>query len=489
MAKESSFDPDNVGLDLAYNPSNAMKLKVTFNPDFSDVPLDSERNTFNQKMPPYFSENRYFFTDDIDVFTGLSSTFYSRSVMQPRFALKLTGNADWISYGWLSAFDKESREGNITYNYDDAFHILALKPRTKGIDTEFLTHVRQNSGYFNLVQENNLIFQFLPQHGLYLSTIHTWLDPRDLTDDREEAWGLSYGVASEHEYGDWDMNLNFSDFGSDIHTDMGFASDDLPAYSFSTSLSYNRDSLPGYLRSYNASISYSHTDYKNRADTDRHINWSANLSSSAFWSVWANGFLAEKLFYYLDSTSDYFEEWGTHRFGSIYYGGSYYKYPFLRFNLTGSYGHTFIYNLEETRRSMFFSFATSGQLGANLSYSTSSTLYHYDIEKTTYQDDLFLISDAQLRITPSNNTQWTSGISGSTYQTESSTLINLMRFGFYSNFRWDFRPGSAVYLGFKTSQNMMEQVEEIPLRYSILDSGTFWRKNYATVYLKISYRI
>lgn len=489
MAKESSFDPDNIGLDLAYNPSNAMKLKVTFNPDFSDVPLDSERNTFNQKMPPYYSENRYFFTEDIDIFTGLGDIFYSRSVMQPRFALKLTGNSDWVSYGWLSAFDKESREGNIIYNHDDAFHIVALKPRTKDIQAEFLTHFRHNAGYFNLVQENNLIYQYLPKHKLHLSTAHTWLDPRDEHDLRDKAWGYSYSAASKHESGDWDLNLGFSDFSSDIHADMDYSSDGLAAINYNASLSYSRDSLPGYFRSYNAYISYSHTNYKDRSDKDHYVDWLANLSSTAFWSVWANGFLAEKFFHFLDSPIGYFQEWGTHRIGSIYYGGSYFKHPFLRFNLAGSYGHTYIYALEETRRSMFFSFAASGQLGTNLSYSTSSTLYHYDIEKTPHQDDVFLISDAQLRISPSNNTQWTSGISGSTYQTESTTLVNLMRFGLYSNFRWDFRPGSAVYLGFKTSQNMMERIAEIPLRYCILDSGTYWRKNYATAYLKVSYRI
>ncbi|MBM4402993.1 MAG: hypothetical protein FJ042_01170 [Candidatus Cloacimonetes bacterium] len=339
------------------------------------------------------------------------------------------------------------------------------------------------------MQENSLIYQYRPKHKLYLSTAHTWLDPRNMEDLREKGWGSVYGAVSNHEFGDWDLNLSFSDRDSDIHADMGYTRDNLASYNYNASLSYSRDSLPGYLSSYNTHLSFSQSDFKEREEKDRHINWSANISSSAFWSVWASGFLAKPFFYYLDTQSDYYQEWGTHRIGTVYYGGSYYKLPYLRFNINGSYGKSFIYDLEETRRAMFFSFGASGQLGANFSYSTSSMLYNYDIDKTAHQDDTFLITDVQLRITPSNNTQWTSGISTSTYQTETSTLVNLMRFGFYTNFRWDFRPGSAVYLGFKTSQNLMEPIERIPFRYTILDSGIFWRKNYTTAYLKVSYRI
>jgi hypothetical protein len=94
MEETGSFDPENIGLDFSYNPTSATKVKLSINPDFSDVPLDTEEDNFNVLYAPSFEENRYFFIEDLDVFGVSSNLFYTRHIMQPQYAVKLTGNSE-----------------------------------------------------------------------------------------------------------------------------------------------------------------------------------------------------------------------------------------------------------------------------------------------------------------------------------------------------------------------------------------------------------
>lgn len=68
MYKTSSFDPDNLGLDVSLNPGQRTRVKLSFNPDYSDVPPDNASDNYNSKYPPYYNENRFFFSEDIDAF-------------------------------------------------------------------------------------------------------------------------------------------------------------------------------------------------------------------------------------------------------------------------------------------------------------------------------------------------------------------------------------------------------------------------------------
>jgi hypothetical protein len=83
IAKTSSFDPEHLGLDLALSPGQRTRIKISLNPDFSDIPMDSAQDYYNSKYPPYYDENRFFFTEDIDAFGVDYDLFYSRNCSAP----------------------------------------------------------------------------------------------------------------------------------------------------------------------------------------------------------------------------------------------------------------------------------------------------------------------------------------------------------------------------------------------------------------------
>ena len=86
------FDENDLGFDLSFRPNYATNVKFSFNPDYSDVPLDDESDIYNLKYTPTLLENRYFFIEDFNAFGIDNTMFYSRNILQPQYALKITGN-------------------------------------------------------------------------------------------------------------------------------------------------------------------------------------------------------------------------------------------------------------------------------------------------------------------------------------------------------------------------------------------------------------
>ncbi len=127
LEQELQFSEDNAGLDLSIQPSSYLNAKLSFNPDFSDVPMDTESDLSNLRYAPTFRENRYFFVEDLDVFNISTVSFYTRNIMQPQWAGKITGNDERLSYGLLVARDREivDDDGNVT-NPDDLYSAIAL---------------------------------------------------------------------------------------------------------------------------------------------------------------------------------------------------------------------------------------------------------------------------------------------------------------------------------------------------------------------------
>lgn len=61
ISQTQSFDPKYMGIDYMHRASSTASIKATYNPDFSDVPLDSEIDNYNSINPTYFPVYRYFF--------------------------------------------------------------------------------------------------------------------------------------------------------------------------------------------------------------------------------------------------------------------------------------------------------------------------------------------------------------------------------------------------------------------------------------------
>ena len=124
LVNGSSVDPgrfvnfpmkQDIGVTLKYTLTPSITLDAAYNPDFAEIEADAPVVTANQRFPIYFEEKRPFFLEGVDIFRSPMQIFYSRNIVDPDLAIKLTGKQGKTSFGILAAQDKAP--GN--YEEDD----------------------------------------------------------------------------------------------------------------------------------------------------------------------------------------------------------------------------------------------------------------------------------------------------------------------------------------------------------------------------------
>ena len=85
------------GMTVRYDPSPALTLLATANPDFSQVESDRAQVDVNQRHALYFDEKRPFFLEGREWFNvDYQSLVYTRSMTQPRYGARATvETGDW----------------------------------------------------------------------------------------------------------------------------------------------------------------------------------------------------------------------------------------------------------------------------------------------------------------------------------------------------------------------------------------------------------
>lgn len=85
--------------------TNNLSLNGTANPDFSQVESDAGQIAFDPRQALFFPERRPFFLDGIEQFSVANRLIYTRRIVQPEAAVKLTGKLGSTDVGLLSAVD------------------------------------------------------------------------------------------------------------------------------------------------------------------------------------------------------------------------------------------------------------------------------------------------------------------------------------------------------------------------------------------------
>jgi hypothetical protein len=96
--------PD-LGANVRWGVTNNFTLNGTVNPDFSQVEADAGQFSFDPRQALSFPEKRPFFLDGIEQFSTPNGLVYTRRVVQPAAAVKLTGKVGSTNVGLLSAVD------------------------------------------------------------------------------------------------------------------------------------------------------------------------------------------------------------------------------------------------------------------------------------------------------------------------------------------------------------------------------------------------
>ncbi len=113
-----------IGVNLKYSITPNITLDAAVNPDYAEIEADAPVVSANQRFPIFFQEKRPFFLEGADIFSSPLQVFYSRTIIDPDVAAKLTGKIGRTSFGFLAASD--NAPGN--YNKDDR-NDPSIRPR------------------------------------------------------------------------------------------------------------------------------------------------------------------------------------------------------------------------------------------------------------------------------------------------------------------------------------------------------------------------
>jgi len=97
-------EPDP-GLTLRFGITPTVTLDFAANPDFAQVEADQLVVTTNQRFPIFFAEKRPFFLEGVEIFQTPLTVLHTRAIVDPDYAVKLTGKVGRDSFGILVASD------------------------------------------------------------------------------------------------------------------------------------------------------------------------------------------------------------------------------------------------------------------------------------------------------------------------------------------------------------------------------------------------
>jgi hypothetical protein len=95
----------DLGLTGKYSLTPRVTLDFAINPDFAQVESDQLVVQANQRFPIFFAEKRPFFLEGIDIFNTQIAAVHTRTIIDPDYAVKLTGKVDRNTFGLLLASD------------------------------------------------------------------------------------------------------------------------------------------------------------------------------------------------------------------------------------------------------------------------------------------------------------------------------------------------------------------------------------------------
>ncbi|HEX2457725.1 MAG TPA: DUF5916 domain-containing protein [Vicinamibacterales bacterium] len=100
------------GGNLRWGVTPNLTLNATVNPDFSQVESDASQFQFDPRQALFYPEKRPFFLDGIEFFSTPNNLVYSRRIVDPVVAAKLTGKISGASVAVLSAVDDDAQSAS-----------------------------------------------------------------------------------------------------------------------------------------------------------------------------------------------------------------------------------------------------------------------------------------------------------------------------------------------------------------------------------------
>ncbi len=110
-----------------YSISSDITMEAAYNPDFSQIEADVAQIDVNTTIALFYPERRPFFQEGRDIFQTLFNSFYTRTVNDPEYAVKMISRKEKTRIGFLTAKDEVSpytiplEEGTIIFDVGQSY--------------------------------------------------------------------------------------------------------------------------------------------------------------------------------------------------------------------------------------------------------------------------------------------------------------------------------------------------------------------------------
>src|SRR5947208_335826 len=156
-----------VGGNVRWGLTDNLTLNGTIKPDFSQVESDAGQLAFDPRQALFFPEKRPFFLEGSELFQVPQNLIYTRRIVQPVAAVKLTGTTFGTDIGLLSAVDQKF--ASVTGSDNPIFNILrAQRSLGRGSRVGLVYTDRIEGGDYNRVAEVDSRLVFKEIYGLNL---------------------------------------------------------------------------------------------------------------------------------------------------------------------------------------------------------------------------------------------------------------------------------------------------------------------------------
>src|SRR5437016_2958521 len=156
-----------LGGNIRWGVSDNLTLNGTIKPDFSQVESDVGQLAFDPRQALFFPEKRPFFLEGSELFQVPQNLIYTRRIVQPVAAIKLTGTTSGTDIGLLSAVDQKF--ASVTGTDNPIFNILrAQRSLGRGSRVGLAYTDRIEGGDYNRVAELDSRLVFKEIYGLNL---------------------------------------------------------------------------------------------------------------------------------------------------------------------------------------------------------------------------------------------------------------------------------------------------------------------------------
>jgi Domain of unknown function (DUF5916) len=154
-----------LGGNIRWGMTSNFTLNGTVKPDFSQVEADATQIATDLRFALFYPEKRPFFVEGIDQFNVPNSLVYTRRVVRPTAAAKITGKVGATDFALLSAVDDQQISRAPGEN--PVVNILRLRRDFSGQSTiGLLLSGREEAGSFNRVAGGDLRVVF---GGMYFA--------------------------------------------------------------------------------------------------------------------------------------------------------------------------------------------------------------------------------------------------------------------------------------------------------------------------------